>query len=94
MNKHNSNPLPVIDPLGIAESATGGAVQDPGRIGLLSVATQTTMDMPVDDDRPNSSQMDTSDESESELDHSGAENEGSEDRCVVRSARGKETSIL
>jgi len=94
MNQTNASPVPVPDPLGVVEAVTQGAVEDPGRKGFLSVATQATMSMPGNDYRTNSSQMDTSGEGESELDQSETENEGSEDRCVVRSVRGEETSIL
>lgn len=111
MNQANASPVPVPDPLGVAEAATQGAVQDPGRIGLLSVAKQASMDLPEHQDsakvrdesvnrtdeneaRTNSSQVEGPSRGESESDQSETEAEGSEDRCVVRSVRGEETSIL
>lgn len=111
MNQANASPVPVPDPLGVAEAATQGAVQDPGRIGLLSVATQASMDVTEHQDnsssegrdesvnktagsRASSSQVEGPSRGESESGHSETETEGSEDRCVVRSVRGEETSIL
>jgi len=93
MTESNQNPLPALDPLGIAEAATGGAVQDPARLALLSVTTQETTNIAEAeaDDTATGARRRTSRKSENTVKNaSGASNESE----TVESARGTEQTVL
>jgi len=93
MNESNQNPLPALDPLGIAEAATGGAVQDPARLALLSVTTQettTTAEAETDETATEARRRSSRKCENTGKNASGVSNESE----TVESARGTEQTVL